>query len=84
MTHDIPMMAGIFSAEFADDLAIAITGNTIEEIVEKIKQMINEIFDWTQRWDLTLNPNKTKAMLFSNIRNLNILPELKINETVIE
>ena len=47
MIHDIPKMAGIFSAEFADDLAIAITGNTIEEIVEKINQIIDEIFDWT-------------------------------------
>ena len=37
-----------------------------------------------KKWDLTLNPNKTKAMAFSNKRNLNPLPEIKINETVIE
>ena len=49
MIHDIPKMAEVRSAELADDLAIAVTGNTIAEIIERIKQMINKIVDWTKR-----------------------------------
>ena len=84
MIYDIPKMAEVMSAELADDLAIAVTGNTIAEIIEKIKQMINKIVDWTKRWELTLNPSKTKAMMFTKKKIPDILPELKINDTQIE
>ena len=47
------------SAEFADDLAIAVTGCTIEEIIEKLEQIINKIVEWTKKWELTLGVGST-------------------------
>ena len=49
MIHDIPKMAEILSAEFADDLAIAVTGDSLDEIINKVKQIINKIVEWTKK-----------------------------------
>ena len=50
---------------FADDCIIYLSGNSWDDIHRKMQIDFDAISDWTLRNNLRLNPDKTKAMIFS-------------------
>ena len=83
MVSDIPHFENITIAEFADDLAITITGGNMQDLTRNLNQAITELEQWANKWNLNFNPTKTKAMCFTKRRNLH-LPRLKILNEEIE
>lgn len=65
MVSDIPHIQGISISEFADDIAILITTNTIEEAYTGISLALTRLEEWANTWNLIFNPVKTKCMYFA-------------------
>ena len=45
---------------YADDMVL------LAEKLEGLQKMINSLFNYTQNWNLTVNTNKTKIVVFRN------------------
>ena len=58
MMADIPHPLRIYIYEYADDIAIAITADDIQEAIRKIEE-------WAATWNLQFIQNKCKAMNFT-------------------
>ena len=84
MIADIPHPEQTLVLEYADDLSITVTANTLEEAIVQIRGAITTIEEWTTSWLLTLNPEKTKAMCFTKKRIPNNLPDLTVLGETIE
>ena len=61
---------------FADDCVIYQTGNSWESIRSKLQEDLNDIVQWTERNSLSLNCNKTQAMIFGPRSKLSRLVNL--------
>ena len=82
MMRDIPKLAGINYSEFADDIALYITGSNLSELSQKMQRAISELIEWTNCWGLEINLGKTKAMFFNRS---NTQPDnIEIQSDVIE
>ena len=58
---------------YADDILIYLEGNNINEIETKLQLDINNIYEWTLKNKMILNPEKTKCMVISKSNtNLNL------------
>lgn len=53
-------------ATFAQDIAILIIGDTIDESTGKQQGIINEIHNWTKNWWIKLNESKSNKMSFTS------------------
>ncbi|MGR0272069.1 hypothetical protein ACUWC3_28565, partial [Klebsiella pneumoniae] len=53
-------------ATFADDTAIMAVGEDAVESTEKLQRSINKVGDWTKRWRIKLNENKSVHVNFTN------------------
>ena len=53
-------MLNIFLIMYADDMVL------LAEKPEGLQKMINSLFNYTQNWNLTVNTNKTKIVVFRN------------------
>lgn len=82
MMRDIPSEFEVHRSEFADDVAVYISGHDVEHISARIQEQIDLFYRWTRAWGLTVNPSKIKAMIFTNKRITP--PELTINEEPVE
>ena len=51
-------MLNIFLIMYADDMVLLV------EKPEGLQKMINSLFNYTQNWNLTVNTNKTKIVVF--------------------
>ena len=82
---EIPHLARVCTMEYADDVAMSITADTIQEAYDLTVNAINKLEEWAQKWELSFNPRKTKAMIFTKKRipkdadNQPVLPTLKLN-----
>lgn len=65
-TCDIPTLENNTLATFADDTAILAVGRTNEEATEKLQTAANQINNWTKRWRIKLNENKSVHINFTN------------------
>ena len=65
MISDIPHIQGIKLSEFADDLVLLVTANTIETAFRQLSQALNRLEEWANSTNLTFNPSKTKCMYFA-------------------
>ncbi|CAL4093305.1 unnamed protein product [Meganyctiphanes norvegica] len=85
---DIPHTDGIIIGEYADDIAIFITSDTLEDAHTKAQSAITSLETWANRWCLRFNTAKTKCMCFTKKRILEKLTEpayqLKLNQETIE
>ena len=85
---DIPHIASVDIGEYADDISIMITGDTIEEVFNKAQTAIQTLETWARTWCLEFNSTKTKSMCFTKKRILEKLEEpelqLKINNENID
>ncbi|CAL4072958.1 unnamed protein product [Meganyctiphanes norvegica] len=83
---EIPHLARVCTMEYADDVAISITADTLEEACEIAVNAISSLEEWAQKWQLTFNPSKTCAMVFTKKKipkdadDNPILPTLTLNE----
>ena len=84
MIADIPHPIRTKVYEYADDIALSVTTSDLQEAAELIQEAITQIEEWTIKWNLSLNPSKTKAMCFTKKRVLDQLPTLKLQHTDIE
>jgi len=65
MTADMPKLHGVTSIEYADDFAFCVSGRDLKQTNEKMQDAVNQLYEWTRRWGLEINHNKTKAMMFT-------------------
>jgi len=69
--NDLPSISNIAHyIFFADDANIVVTGQTLNEIREKINTVLMKIDTWVTANGLKLNLKKTKYMIFSNKRGI--------------
>lgn len=66
MMADLPISDGIRVSVFADDIAVCASGVNPIEVNARIQNQLNKIVEWTLKWGQSLNPNKSKLMLFSS------------------
>jgi len=59
--HDVPKD---IRPKFADDLVTVATGKDIDEIQASLQSNTDLLFDWSQKEGMTINPDKTKVMVF--------------------
>ena len=71
---------------YADDANIIVTGNNMDEILEKVNRLIPDLVHWVDSNGLALNLKKTNYMIFTKQRNNNTANrlELSINGIPIE
>ena len=69
---------------YADDANIIITSDTVEQASEQIEILTKNLVNWVNSNGLVLNLKKTKYMIFSQTRNLELSKPLIIMDTPIE
>ena len=84
MMADIPHPLRIYIYEYADDIAIAITADNIQEATNLTQDAIRKIEEWAATWNLQFNPNKCKAMYFTKKRIEDQLPILRVRNEEVE
>ena len=83
--NDIPETANFAKfILYADDANIIITADTIEGIVSQLDKLISSLLEWVKSNGLALNLKKTKYMIFSRSRQIDLPSPLIISKTVIE
>jgi len=61
--HDTPVC--IFP-KFADDLASISVANDIDKLELCLQKTLDQMAQWADKWDMSLNTSKTKVMLFGS------------------
>jgi len=54
---------------FADDTAILVNANSLQELEHKLNQQLNKVSDWMNKNNLTVYPSKSNAIFFSPLLN---------------
>jgi hypothetical protein len=54
---------------FADDTSLGYANQDEDQIKYVINHDLHELGDWSKRWLMSFNPNKTEIMLFENVEN---------------
>lgn len=75
---DIPLSNNAKIALFADDAFIYATRNSNNRAVSWLQDQVDLMEPWFQHWKISINANKTLAILFSNKSSSNT-PKIKIN-----
>lgn len=69
---------------FADDTMIVVKDSNINTAIEKLNDDLNRVYNWLNARKLMLNIDKTKWMLIARSKIEGKLPEVKIDNIVIE
>lgn len=80
-TRDIPLDNNAMIATFADDTSILVSDKCVVKATEKLQNAVNRIKDWTQKWRIKLNEEKSTHINFTN-RKINNLPIFISNQTI--
>ena len=78
MMSSLPKIEEIQYCEYADDIAMYITGKKPNTLVRKMQSAIDSLDKFCKSSGFIVNPGKTKAMFFTNRKVT--LPQLKISE----
>jgi hypothetical protein len=54
---------------FADDTSLGYASQDEDQIKYVINHDLHELDDWSKRWLMSFNPDKTEIMLFKNVEN---------------
>ena len=84
MMCDLPQLENVEVIDFADDIAFTATAKTIEEATTLAERAVRSLENWSRRWQLAINPLKSKAMCFTLQRVLDRLPDFSIENSPIE
>lgn len=68
MMSDLPVVNGVGSAEYADDVCFFCEHSDVHVATSRIQLMLDSFYRWTKKWGMSLNLLKTKAMFFSRRR----------------
>jgi hypothetical protein len=79
ITEDIQSLSRLF----ADDTSLSYSSSNINEIEERLNSDITKIYNWSTKWLVDFNPQKTKCMLFSTNQG-NIKPQILFNNEDVE
>src|SRR6267154_1581528 len=84
MTNDFPKLSKFTSdALFADDCTIWRSGRNIDQIVHHLQEDLEVISKWVTKWGLSINVEKTTAIIFTkskiNVSNF----KLKVGQSTI-
>jgi len=84
MINDFPKLSQFTSdALFADDCAIWMSGKNINQIFHHLQEDLDVISKWVKKWGLSINIEKTTAIIFTKSKmNLSNL-KLKVEQTPI-
>ena len=83
--NDIPEIASFAKfILYADDANIILTAPTIEEVFEQLETLVKNLVEWVNFNGLALNLKKTKYMIFSRSRNIELPTPLIISKLPIE
>jgi hypothetical protein len=74
--NDITENIQSLSRLFADDTSLSYSSSNINEIEERLNSDIAKIYNWSTKWLVDFNPQKTKCMLFSTNQG-NIKPQIR-------
>lgn len=80
--NDIPTINKAKIALFADDTLFYSTSARSNDAIKNLQSQINVAIPWFKEWKISINPNKTKAIHFSNRSPFN-LANLKINNVAV-
>ena len=69
---------------YADDANIIITADTIEAVSNKLAKLIEKLVNWVKYNGLALNLKKTKYMIFSRSRNIDLPSPIVVDKIRIE
>ena len=69
-------------ATFADDIALIATGGSELISTRNVQSASETIYDWTLKWKIKLNEDKSVHVNYTN-RRLNNPPNLIINKKVV-
>ena len=61
--HDTPRC---IQPKFAVDMASRVTGDNVFTVQSELQECIEQLQAWSLQWDMKLNVDKTKVMLFSH------------------
>uniref|UniRef100_A0A2S2N7M6 Putative RNA-directed DNA polymerase n=1 Tax=Schizaphis graminum TaxID=13262 RepID=A0A2S2N7M6_SCHGA len=64
--NDMPLDKEANIALFAEDTVFYATGATNNAAIKRVQRQIDLAVLWFKQWKITLNPSKTKAIMFSN------------------
>ena len=71
ITEDIQSLSRLF----ADDTSLSYSSSNINEIEQRLNSDITKIYNWSTKWLVDFNHQKTKCMLFSTNQG-NIKPQI--------
>lgn len=72
-TCDLPINPDCFVGTFADDTVIMSSGKNSSLVTEKLQTALNQVVQWTKKWNITLNSSKSTHVYFTN-RSINKNP----------
>lgn len=67
-TSDLPQTRNVVTATFADDTANAATAKTAEESTSQLQGSNDRVENWTKKWRIKLNDQKSTHVNFTNKR----------------
>lgn len=81
-TADLPKTTNTHTAIYADDTAFYSQSRSINKITQNLQKHLKIYHEWTKRWKIKINPNKSQGIIFTN-HPIKHKPEkqLQINNT---
>ena len=58
-------LTSLSASQYADDTGLWVTRNTVTEAKNDLQAEMSKVEQWCQKWQVTLNPTKSKLVLFS-------------------
>ena len=82
LMYDLPNFCNARVLVQADDVTFLVSGSSVLEAQAVMQGIVDSFLEWTDKWGLSINPNKSRVMCFTNKRVFSI-PEVKIGDEVI-
>jgi hypothetical protein len=70
--------------KFADDSTMWKSGDNLVEVSECIQKDINEIMEWSRKWKIKINADKTEYCIFSRLKQHPGHTILKLNNKILK
>ena len=77
--NDLANCTDLFTLLFADDTSFLVSGKNLPEVIDKLNTELQKICYWFRTNELSLHPEKTKFMIFTNSNAIINLDEININ-----
>jgi len=82
-TSDLPRFSGTQVAMYADDICIYVKDKCAPFARAAVQRHLNIIDEWAKQWRITINANKTAAVIFSKKNKIKLSP-LTLNNADID